>query len=92
MRRLKISSRDNLSPTLLENTMGASFADCQQICATRMDCLQFASSADGCTISTREVMLGQSGDGTRSGWFVDRIDRWMRLLDNCAGYEGWMEV
>ena len=83
---------DNLSPILVENTTGNSFEDCQKLCASQTGCLQFASSRNGCAISTREVMLGEPENETKSGWCFDRIERWMNVLDNCAGREGWIEV
>jgi hypothetical protein len=81
---------NNLSPTLIGETEGSSFNDCKKLCKAHPACLQFVYGPPGCSISYAAVMLGEPGSDTKSGWFLDRIERWMSNLDSCGGSEGWI--
>ena len=80
---------NSLSPNLLENTGGSNEQYCRHICEENPLCLQYTLSREGCSISTQQVMLGKAEDGYKSGWMMERIEKWMEGLDNCGGYEGW---
>ena len=80
---------DNLSPTPIPDSAGVNFEGCHQMCEEHGDCLQFSSSRDSCSLSSREVMLGNPSTDVKSGWMLDRIEKWMEDLDKCKGFEGW---
>ena len=80
---------DNLSPDLVENELQHPFDYCKHFCESQTNCLQFLSTATECKISTKEVMLGEPGTDTQSGWMKDRIAGWVDVLDHCSGFEGW---
>ena len=84
------SEWNNLSPTLVADTGGQTFEGCQELCEGNRDCLQFSLiNPSGCAMSTNEVMLGQRWRDYRSGWMMDRVEKWMKDLDKCSGTNGW---
>lgn len=82
-------SWNNLSPNMIGETAGATEDECRRQCQDIPTCLQYAWSENGCSISTREVMLGEEAAGYSSGWMIDRIGKWMNDLDKCGGHERW---
>lgn len=82
-------SWNNLSPQVIDDTAGGDESYCRHICEEKADCLQYSFGRDGCSISTRGVMLGVKEDGFKSGWMLDRVERWMDDLDDCVNHEGW---
>ena len=80
---------NNLSPDMRDKSGGSNEDACRELCQSTSECLQYASGRDGCAISTRQVMLGERQAGVKSGWMLDRIEKWMETLNNCGGSEGW---
>lgn len=79
---------DNKSPDLVmagKNDLEA----CRQLCEQSPDCFQFSVGPPGCSISTREVMLGEQREGHQSYWLMERIEKWVDILDKCDGFEDW---
>ena len=84
------SEWNNMSPDPVRNTEYSTFEDCEDLCDKNGDCLQFSLGREGCSMSTKEVMLGGAWGDMRSGWRIDRIEKWMERLDHCRGSDGWV--
>jgi hypothetical protein len=80
---------DNRSPQLVAESMFeskiTSYDECQLRCKKDKSCLQFSHRQGGnCRIST-SVRLGRpSHDRIESGWFLHRIDRFVKQEGTCA--------
>lgn len=80
---------DNRSPQLVGNSIFeskiTSYEGCRSQCQADSLCLQFSYMKGGhCKIS-RSVLLGEPSEiETESGWFLHRIDKFIKKEGTCA--------
>ncbi|KAK3110907.1 hypothetical protein LTR53_014336 [Teratosphaeriaceae sp. CCFEE 6253] len=88
----------NMSPDLVEHsarrvaTVDVRLEECEAICEARKACVQYAVSPIGCSTSD-QVKMGRASEGVRSGWNVERVERWASRMDSCGRRQtGWVET
>lgn len=59
-----------------------SFEECRAKCKAAPDCVQYAFSDGKCTTS-ESPHWGESNAAVQSGWFVDRVERFMTSMKPC---------
>ncbi|KAF2858408.1 glycosyltransferase family 31 protein [Piedraia hortae CBS 480.64] len=83
-----MSDWNNLSPDLIPHVKNV--IECREKCENEPNCVQFVFYENQCKHSTAPL-LGEGARGARSGWLLDRVERFRDSRDQCKD-ELWIDL
>ncbi|KAF2766097.1 putative galactosyltransferase [Teratosphaeria nubilosa] len=81
----------NKSPENVTNSENWDIKQCRAACENNDECMQYELTSAGCAWN-KNVNMGTLAQGTKSGWVVERIEKWAHSIDKsakCGRHRGW---